>query len=167
MPVFSAPASSPFSFLCASGPVRKGSLLQKSLSFLLTRALSDMLSLQVEVNADMHVLHTCAAFPFFIAANPFLPLPAPAGASSCLLRQVFIPLLTIRSVNRMNLLPVFQALRLIPRPVIYRPVPAFFSLFFFLDDFPFHFVFPGNRIRRHLSWPCRALHFSLFPAFFL
>ena len=64
----------PFSFLCASSPVRKGSLLQKSLSFLLTRALSDMLSLQVEVNADMHILHTCAAFPFFC---PF-PVSAPS-----------------------------------------------------------------------------------------
>jgi hypothetical protein len=36
-----------------------------------------MLSLQVEVNADMQVLYTCAAFPFFIVFFPFLRPPIP------------------------------------------------------------------------------------------
>ena len=88
------------------------------------------------------------------------------GLSSCLLWQVLISASYYQICKQNNLLPVFQALRLIPRPVIYRPVPAFFSLFFFLDDFPLHFVFPGDRIRRHLPWPAGLCTFLCFQPYF-
>jgi hypothetical protein len=74
----------PFPFSAPPRPCQKGSLLQKGQGSLRPRAVSDMLSLQVEVNADMQVLYTCAAFPFFIV---FFPVSDPShpspGPSSC------------------------------------------------------------------------------------